>query len=394
MQSTELERIIADADRCVKCAVCLPYCPTYGLSGSEAESPRGRVALMRAWADGSQPLNPGLERHLDQCLACRNCEPVCPAQVPYGRLLDNARAAMADHRRRPWTRWLGNALVRRRLLLRATARLAGFARAVGLARLIPPLRRLHRPVRPWAWRDAEPDGAPRGTVGLFIGCVADVLDAETHAAATRLLAAAGYRVRVPAAQTCCGALHQHSGDALGARELREANRRAFDGLDHVLSTATGCGAQLEEHVLPDRRHEDACSFLSRTGGLDALEFRPLQATVAVHLPCTRRNVLGDTESPHELLSLVPGLRLLAAPETPRCCGAAGSYVLEHPAIADALGDELASKIAAEPPDYLATTNIGCALHLADQLARLGAPTRVLHPLALLARQLPAGDAIR
>lgn len=394
MAANRLDQIIEDADRCVKCAVCLPFCPTYGLSGSEAESPRGRVALMRAWADGSQPLTSGLERHLDQCLACRNCEPVCPARVPYGRLLDHARAEMTAHRGRPWSRRLGNAMVLNRRLLRSSARLAALARTLGLARVIPPLRRLRRRFRPYSWRDANPRGAPRATVGLFIGCVAEVLDSETHDAATRLLAAAGYAVRVPGGQACCGALHQHSGDAAAARELADANRRAFEGLDYVISTATGCGAQLEEHVFGGGSHEDACTFLAREGRLEHLEFRPLDASVAVHLPCTRRNVLGDAESPIKLLSMVPGLRLDAAPDSPRCCGAAGSYVLEHPAIADALGDGLASRIASDPPDYLATTNIGCALHLADRLARLGAPTRVLHPLDLLARQLPEGDSIR
>lgn len=380
--------MIADADRCVKCAVCLPYCPTYRISGNEAESPRGRIALARALADGTQDLTQGMASHLDQCLTCRNCEPVCPARVPYGRLIDETRSEMAARRPLPLLKRFGLGLVTRRRPMRALAGLLRLAQRLRLDRLVPPARRLRPLPDPVRWRDRAPEGDRRGTVGLFVGCVADPLDAATREATADLLAACGYRVRMPAAQTCCGALHQHAGDTVAARRLAEANRACFgETLDAVVSTATGCGAQLAEHVLGENRHEDVCRFLAGSDALPGLGFERLEARVLVHVPCTQRNVLRDTASPAALLRHIPGLTVEAAPEEPRCCGAAGSYVLEHARIADRIGAELAGRIAASEPAFLATANMGCALHLADHLRRLGARTEVLHPVVLLARQL-------
>lgn len=389
-------RIIQDADRCVKCAVCLPYCPTYAVSGNEAESPRGRIALARALADGSQDAGPGLSRHLDQCLACRNCEPVCPAGVPYGRLLDETRAELAARRRRPTVKQLGLKLVARRGVLRGLAKMLRLAQLARLDRLIPAGRRLPRLSAPTPWRDREPRQArARGTVGLFVGCVADILDAETRDAAARVLAACGYRVHLPPDQTCCGALHLHAGDTARARALAASNARAFGSgsLEAVVSTATGCGAQLHEHVFPAGDHADVCLFLASGGRLDGVELLPLEARVAVHVPCTQRNVLGNIDAAATVLARIPGLTVQRLAAEPRCCGAAGSYVLEHSGIADRLGRDLAQQLAGDPPDYLATPNIGCAMHLADHLRRLGANTEVLHPVTLLARQLRAAARI-
>lgn len=388
--SDRVARIIEDADRCVKCAVCLPYCPTYLISGNEAESPRGRIALMRALADGSQAPNPGMTQHLDQCLTCRNCEPVCPAQVPYGRLVDNARAELARNRPTSRLKRLGLRLVLRRGLVRWLSRALWVLQVLRLGWLAPPASRLGSLQAPRPWRAHEPAGVPaRGTVGLFVGCVADPLDVETRESAARVLAASGYRVRLPPDQACCGALHQHAGDPERARAQAEANRQCFNdqGLDTVISTATGCGAQLAEHVFPAARHADVCAFLAGNPGFDALRLQRLSARVAVHVPCTQRNVLRDTESVSRLLARIPGLTVEAVAVPPRCCGAAGSYVLEHSGIADRLGRELAEQVARDAPDYLATANIGCALHLADHFRRLGAPTEVLHPVSLVARQL-------
>lgn len=390
MTADRASRIIQDADRCVKCAVCLPYCPTYRISGNEAESPRGRIALARALADGSQGAGAGLTRHLDQCLSCRNCEPVCPALVPYGRLLDETRAELAARRRPPLVKRLGLALTARRGAVRGLARLARMAQLARLDRLVPAARRLRRIPAPAPWRDRDPaGGTASGTLGLFVGCVADVLDTETRDAATRVLAACGYRVRLPARQACCGALHQHAGDLARARALAASNLCAFDAgpLEAVISTATGCGAQLHEHVFPAGSHADVCMFLASDKRLDGVEFAPLQARVAVHVPCTQRNVLDDTEAATAILARIPGLEVRRLPPEPLCCGAAGSYVLEHPAIADRLGRDLSRHLAEDPPDYLATPNIGCAMHLADHLRRLGARTEVLHPVTLLARQM-------
>lgn len=383
------QAIIEDADRCVKCAVCLPHCPTYRVSGNEAESPRGRIALMRAMADGSSELGPGMARHLDQCLACRSCEPVCPANVPYGRLLDNARAEQASRRAPSLLKRAGLALLPRRRALRGLWRLARIARALGASLLVPPLKRLPRHIRQGRWRvDYPPAGANGRRIGLFVGCVAEMLDAETRHAATRLLNACGYHVHLPSRQTCCGALHEHSGLPRRAAELARDNRKAFEpeNLEAIVSTATGCGAHLGERVFGPAHH-DICEWLSSGERLRDVAFEPLEATVAIQVPCTQRNVLKAPETTREMVNHLPGARIATLPVDPKCCGAAGSYMLEHSGIADELGRTQAQAIARQDPDYVVTANVGCALHLADHLRRLGSRAEVLHPVTLLARQL-------
>lgn len=383
------QAIIEDADRCVKCAVCLPHCPTYRVSGNEAESPRGRIALMRALADGSQEPGPGMVRHLDQCLSCRSCEPVCPANVPYGRLLDNARAEQALRRPPSLVKRAGLALLPRRRLLRGLWRLARVGRALGASRLAPPLKRLPGHIRPASWRTEYPPARTGGSrVGLFVGCVAETLDAETRQAAIRVLNACGHQVVMPAGQTCCGALHQHSGMAGSASELARRNREAFQSasVDVIVSTATGCGAHLGERVF-QQAHHDICEWLAADERLPGLVLEPLPATVVVQVPCTQRNVLHAPAVTHDLVSRIPGIRVRHMPVDPKCCGAAGSYMLEHPGIADSLGRTQAEAITSLAPDYVVTANVGCALHLADHLRRLGGEAEVLHPVTLLARQL-------
>lgn len=383
------QAIIEDADRCVKCAVCLPHCPTYRISGNEAESPRGRIALMRALADGSQEPGPGMVRHLDQCLACRSCEPVCPANVPYGRLLDNARAELARRRPPSLAKRAGLALLPRRRVLRGLWRLARVTRALGASLLVPPLQRLPGNIRPAPWHtDCPPSRAGGSIVGLFVGCVAETLDAETRQAAVRVLNACGHRVVMPAGQTCCGALHQHSGMADSASELARRNRDAFHlaSPDAVVSTATGCGAHLGERVFR-QGHHDICEWLAADERLPGLVLEPLPADVVVQVPCTQRNVLQAPTVTRDLVSRIPGIRIRPMPVDPKCCGAAGSYMLEHGGIADELGRTQAVAIARRDPDYVVTANVGCALHLADHLRRLGNRAEVLHPVTLLARQL-------
>lgn len=344
---------------------------------------------MRALADGSQEPGAGMVRHLDQCLACRSCEPVCPANVPYGRLLDNARAELARRRPPSLAKRAGLALLPRRRVLRGLWRLARVARALGASFLVPPLQRLPRHIRPAPWRTEHPSPQAGGRrVGLFVGCVAEALDAETRQAAVRVLNACGHRVVMPAEQTCCGALHQHSGMAGSASELARRNRDAFQpaSLDAVVSTATGCGAHLGERVF-GQDHRDICEWLAGDERLAGLVLEPLPADVVVQVPCTQRNVLQAPTVTRELVSRIPGLRIRTMPVDPKCCGAAGSYMLEHGGIADELGRTQAEAIARQDPDYVVTANVGCALHLADHLRRFGSKAEVLHPVTLLARQL-------
>jgi glycolate oxidase iron-sulfur subunit len=230
----------------------------------------------------------------------------------------------------------------------------------------------------------------RGRVTLFRGCVASVYDRDTHAAARRILEALGYDVRVPAGTPCCGALARHAGNAAAAERQSRASSAALEeaGGDTVLVSATGCFGELRDHASASGpKIMDIHAFLARDEHLARLRFRPLARRAALHLPCTQVNVVGEIDSIRALLARIPGLTVLALPEQPRCCGAAGSYFIEHPVIADRLRAEKLQQVAAQQPDLLLTTNIGCRIHLGNGLRDGASRMPVLHPLALLSQQL-------
>ncbi|MGM0412962.1 MAG: (Fe-S)-binding protein [Pseudomonadota bacterium] len=385
------------ADRCVKCGLCLPHCPTYRLTGSEAESPRGRIALLQGLAEGQLDLTDRGRDHLDHCLACRACERVCPADVPYGRIIDAGRrmtapAEPAAHRRLgrlgrdgllAHPRRLAGAmsLLRgaQRLHLPQLARRTGLARLTGLETALAELPALPRRQR---WRDHYPaEGAEVGRVALFLGCIARHTDAHRLALTVGLLNRLGYAVDVPPGQNCCGALHAHAGETAMPQRLAAENAEAFAGADTVIHLATGCGAHLAEY--PERyalfegvEVVEASRFLADAEW--AVEPDPLPGRVQVHQPCTARNVLRDGGAAAALLQRIPGLEVADLPGNDQCCGAAGTWFLENPEWAAQLR---APKVAAADADWLATTNPGCALHLAA-----GAPAAaVVHPVELAAR---------
>ncbi len=393
-----MSSIRAGADRCVACGLCLPHCPTYRDSLNENESPRGRVALLRAGAEGRLPLNDRLADHIDGCLGCRACEAVCPSTVPYGALLKNGRALLAEAR--PPTP--GDRL--RRLLIRTSRWPRAFGFAYRLARRLAqlptgagagPLMALrHAPTRA---RAPIPRGDTEGPfdVGLFLGCTAD-LDAPALNAAARILKATGLRVQVAARQECCGALASHAGHADLAATAQDRNRRAFAGGPPALvSLNSACVSELADY---DRDRDqgfpavfDIHRFLVEKAPLDRLALRPLARTIAIHEPCTLRNSLHGAGFVWELLAHIPGVRLIAASGNAVCCGAAGDFFLRRPRLAVVLGDDAVRAVAACRPDILVSSNIGCALHLAAALGRQGLALPVVHPLLVLAGQLPPSD---
>ncbi len=402
---------LADADLCVKCGLCLPHCPTYRLNRHEGDSPRGRIALMQGLATGLIGPGPRLEAHLDGCLTCRQCEAVCPAQVPYGRLIDAGRAELA--RRHPararLTRWLGLVLTHRPLrrgagwllwLYQASRlqalvrrlRLLGAGRLARLESLLPALP------APRGWKTRYPAvGRRQGAVTLFTGCVGELAERQALADSITLLTRLGYDVRVPPQQTCCGALHLHNGLPAAARALARRNLAALaDDSVAVVGTSSGCTATLREYaqLLPSAgdfgaRVQDISVFLANAQGWERLHFRALGQTVALHEPCTLGNVLKGRGAADTLLGRIPGLRVQALADGPGCCGAAGSYFLTQPETADRLAAET---LAAVTADALVSSNVGCALHLSAGLRRAGRPLPVLHPVSLLVRQLAPNRA--
>lgn len=359
------------ADRCVQCGLCLPQCPTYSLDRIEAESPRGRIALARALERGTLPATAGAERHLDQCLGCRRCEAVCPAGVEYGALLVAARAAQRE-RRKPG--------LRTRVVERLVARPTGLARLLGLYRrlftlLPPPLRPLPRPPRAVTTRfDVGTETA------LFIGCLARSYEPSVRGALLRLCHAAGVPVSAPDAQSCCGAIYAHAGDTTTAARLEATNRAAFAGIRTVLTLATGCHDQVRRALEPAIDTADALDFLAMRGG--ALAFKPRRERVALHLPCTQRNVVRSDAATRALLDRVPDLDVVLLDAGHGCCGAAGTQVLEDPARASAFRRPLLDQLAASGATRLLSANLGCRLHFAS-----GTRLPVQHPLEFLAECL-------
>jgi glycolate oxidase iron-sulfur subunit len=385
-------RIAELADQCVQCGLCLPVCPTYALDRSEAESPRGRIAIASALARGLAEPGAGLREHLDHCLGCLNCEKVCPANVQFGELLVETRALLGPAPRRP-QRLLG--LIKRPALLRALRRLGGW-----LALPLWKNRLARRLPEQSPWRAALldlPAGAPAAPVrasdkkseqprlALFPGCVASVDDAEAQQAAITLLQAAGFHVSVLPA-FCCGAMDLHGGAAAAAEQAARHVRRAWfaSGATQLLSVTPGCLGTLRR-ALPGVSVLDPVELLAAQAG--SLRFRPLAQRVALHLPCTQINVARTDAALLQLLSCVPELEVLSLPRPPYCCGAAGSHLLEFPARAGQLRDATLRQAATLEPQQLLSSNIGCRLHLAAGIDQQGLRWPSQHPLTLLARQL-------
>ncbi len=405
---------LADADKCVQCGLCLPHCPTYRKTGDENESPRGRIALMRAMIRNELALTPTLESHLDRCLACRHCEAACPAQVPYGRLIDDARAFVAANRREAWGRrvlwrWVVDGLLVRphrlgglgRLLrgyqrsgLQAIVRGSGLLRWLGLATVeaqLPPMPKLKHYATVYPVTDAA-----RGEVTLFLGCIARIVDQPTINAAIRILNTIGYSVHVPPGQNCCGAIHQHAGDIAGARRLIAQNLKAFasTGDMPVITLASGCGAMLIEygqHVATReatdfglRVHDFGAFIEDRHAALFEDSATSVDG-VAVHEPCSLRNVMQSGKKTHSLLSRISNTKVDTLSNHATCCGAAGIYFLTQPAMSEQLRGDTLQSIRDSGCRTVVTSNIGCALHLAAGIASRHLDVEVVHPAILIDR---------
>lgn len=363
--------LVALADRCVQCGLCLPACPTYGHHRVETESPRGRIALARAWELGTiKPTVTG-DVHLDHCLGCRSCEAVCPAGVEYGALLGLVRERQRDRR---------GSTPRQRAIEWLVAHRRWLDGLLGLYRhlypLVPaPLRRLPRPPAAVVG-SARPAPVPDGAgMALFVGCVANRYEGPVRDALARLCTALGIDLQIPPNQGCCGSVHAHAGNAADAATLAVRNREAFAGQGLVLTVASGCHEAVAAAVPGGA--VDALAFLDARS--DRLRFAERRERVALHLPCTQRNVVGSAPALRRLLNRIPGLDVVELDAGLGCCGGTGTAMLTEPARAADYRRPLLEQLGASGATRLLSANIGCRLHLAN-----GTTIPVQHPIELLA----------
>ncbi|MBL8499231.1 MAG: (Fe-S)-binding protein [Nitrosomonas sp.] len=415
--------IIDESNQCVSCGLCLPHCPTYRVLKSEADSPRGRIALMNGVANGRIALNARFIQHMDRCLTCRACEAVCPNNVSYGRLIDETRALIADQSKSAAAARKSNwRIALERLLLTQPTRLDRLRRLLHFLQKNEWLRGLRRsslienkrifkfivqlPVVKFpyaaaaggentasngsAWRVVYPaQGEKRGEVALFLGCVARVTDVATLNSSIYVLNRLGYTVHIPRNQTCCGAIYQHSGALEQANALVQRNKSVFAEFDTVISTASGCGVQLLESGVAGEQGEviDISHFLMAAKGWESIRIAPLAQKILVHEPCSLRHVLREQAYPYQLIARIPGAAAVPLAGNDQCCGAAGTYFIDQPEIADTLLQNKITTVKESKAQYLVTSNIGCAMHIANGLYENGIHVEVLHPVTLLARQM-------
>ena len=382
MLNSDLDSALREADRCVKCGLCLPHCPTYRLYANENESPRGRIALAEALLRGQLSDSEKVADHLYRCLLCRRCEQACPSGVNYSLLLDAARAKVP---RTHWSHKLVTPGSLNDLLGKAARNIPLPGTLSALNRALP--KQLDAPV-PGIYPATQSNGQ---RLGLFLGCATRSQQPNALHAAISVLNHLGFDVEVPAQQTCCGALAQHQGDQATASQQIDDNRQAFATQTTLVSIASGCSLQLDESGT-HTQVVDINSLLDQYFSHQAPALRPLQARVAIHQPCTAVNGLQNGELAATLLSKIPGVEILPLGTPGNCCGAAGDHLLTQREQAITLRKPLLEQLLEFRPDYLVSSNIGCALHLAEGAASAGQTLSVLHPVELLAQQLAAANA--
>ncbi len=406
---------------CVHCGLCTSACPTYVELGDENDSPRGRIYLMRALTDGRVELNDEVRTHLDLCLDCRACETACPSGVQYGKLIEPFRIHI--EKTAPGKGKLG--WFKRLLLYSFTPYRKRMRMALAPARwlqwsgidwllskirffnILPKsLRELHDmlpPLKRHYGRLPEvlpAEGKRRARVALFIGCAADAFFPQTTYATAKVLQRNGCEVWIPSNQACCGALHYHSAKEEPAQKFGEKNCQVFfpDGqpedFDAIIVNAAGCGAQLKDyaHLMHDtpsattaemfaKKTRDISEFLVELGPLQPEH--PIKMRAVYHDACHLCHGQQIRSQPRKLLDMIPELDVVPLEESEICCGAAGSYNLTQPEMAERLGERKIQHILQQDPDAVFSGNVGCLIQIGRYLRPKGQHLWVAHPVDAL-----------
>lgn len=398
------ESMAAAIEKCVHCGVCLATCPTYQVLGEEPDSPRGRIFLMKEALEQKLTVESILP-HIDQCLGCMACVTACPSGVEYGHLLTPFRAYAETVRKRTPMSRATRLLVRETLpypsRFRAAAKLGRATRA--LHGLLPPAMSAMVNLIPAELPPALPlpelfpaQGTRRARVALLTGCVQQVLAPAINWSTLRVLARNGVETVLPAGQGCCGSLAMHIGEGAQARALAAHNLALFPAdVDAVVTNAAGCGSGMHEYPLLFAGIElegpaaefagrvmDISVFLDQLG-LEPPPALPTPVRAAYHDACHLAHAQAVTMQPRRLLQAIPNLTLLEIAESELCCGSAGTYNLEQPELAGAIGERKARNILATNAELVVTGNIGCMMQIRTHLARLGVSLPILHTVELL-----------
>jgi len=409
----------ADLAQCVRCGLCLQHCPTFVQTGLETESPRGRLYLIKAMSEGLVEPTANAIGHMDMCLQCRNCEAVCPSGVKYGRIMEGARAEILMSTRAPLS-WRLRSLFLREVIahpgrLSLVASALRLYRASGLRAVAEsiPFIRDRATFAPSISGEAftrrgivaRPKGETQARVALLTGCIMPLAYGRVHRATARVLARNGCEIVAPPAQVCCGALHAHNGDLPTAMRLARRNIDAFlgEGVDAVIVNSAGCGAAMKEYgeLLADdpeysekaRRFSasvrDVSEFLVSlpfdrpTATANSQQLTANSFSVTYQDSCHLAHAQGISAAPRQIISSIPGVRLVEMRQADRCCGSAGVYGLTQGEMSLRLLEEKMRDISKTGADVIATSNPGCMAQLEAGLRRRRMRGRVVHVVELL-----------
>jgi len=383
--------ILENADRCVKCGLCSAQCPTYLISESENESPRGRISLAQAIASGRMNDENQVTAHINSCLTCQRCEKICPSGVEFGEIISKTRHILNEKKsnrlHNSFIRWIAN---RTHSDWRKISRIMWGLNKTGFFRFFSQLSPIQEYITPPESSQSQSEmGKTIADVSLFSGCTSQLLDADTIHDAQQLLRLCGFNVSLPENQVCCGALPHHKGLLNSAAQCEKMNTEAFTNKSAcdqspILFLATACGASLKNYDDSFRaRTFNINQFLLQENALDHLQFNDSKARILIHSPCSEKNALNEKGVVERLLSYLPGAEIISLKETTSCCGAAGDYMISHAHAAIKIREPLLKDILSIKPDVIVTSNYTCGIHTRNGLQEKNLDIPVMHPIRLL-----------
>lgn len=394
---------------CIHCGLCLPTCPTYISNGKEMDSPRGRLYLIESVINGTTAMDNVFEKHIKSCLVCRACETACPAGVEFGHLMETTREALNNVKNPSIIQQLLlKVVVPSHIFLSLLLTATRFIQRIHLDKIVhvPPfsffaptkLKELQKslPIIPkQRFSNSKSKNYPtinkaKGTVALFTGCIMDHLFPHVHLATVRILNWNGYNVEIPSNQTCCGALHAHSGDSKMTNSLASENNKELlnNKYDYIVINSAGCGSHLKSFI---KYNESGLSLkiLDVSELLAFINIKSLQSytskAVAYDEPCHLLHGQGISSEPKSILDKISGINLITLENADQCCGSAGSYSLSQTEMSIKLLDEKMKKIEDSGAKIVVTANPGCQIQLNWGSKRSGLKIEVLHLMELLDR---------